>query len=163
MNPEQRHIIAAFTGALDALDQVLENVSEDRLDWSEKEEGWSIRQVIHHLTDDCDVYAMIIKRALAIPGCKQFFTGFPGNEAWANALDFDSRPIQPARDLMHAHRAYIAEIVSRFPDRWENTILYYNEAGEKITERTIQQLLESLTEHMQEHTQMIEQILNTHA
>ncbi len=163
MNLEQREIVAAFTNALDELDRVMEDIPEEGLDWVEKEGEWSIRQVIHHLTDDCDVYGMIIKRALAIPDCKQIFTGFPGNEAWANALDFKNRPIEPAWELMHAHRAYIAEIVSRFPDRWENTVFYYNEAGEKITERNVRQLLENLTVHMQEHTRMIEEILKTHA
>lgn len=159
MNEAQQDLLDAFTGSMEELDQFLETVPEDGLDWTESEEEWSIRQVIHHLADDGNVYTFIIERALATPDCKVFFGGFPGNEQWADRLNFSQRPIQPALKLMRAQRAFLADLIARFPDRWDNKVGYYNESGEKMAERTVAEMIVMLTEHMQEHIQMIETIL----
>lgn len=159
MDVNQAQILADFTTTLGGLDTVMESVSENQLDWSAQEGEWTIRQVLHHLTDDGNVYTFIIERALATPGCKVFFGGFPGNEAWADRLGFDQRPITRAWDLLCAQRRFLAELVSCYPERWGNQVWYYNEAGEQVTERNVEQLIQMLTEHMQEHTRMIENIL----
>jgi hypothetical protein len=159
MDKNQEQILADFSNSLDELNTVMESVTEDQLDWSAQEGEWCIRQVLHHLTDDCNVYTFIIERALATPGCKVFFGGFPGNEAWADRLGFDQRPITRAWDLLHAQRRFLAELVSCYPERWSNQVGYFNEAGEKVAERNVEQLIQMLTEHMQEHTRMIANIL----
>lgn len=160
MDEHQEHILNDFIIALEELDTVMETVSEDQLDWSTQAGEWSIRQVLHHLTDDGNVYTFIIERALATPGCKVFFGGFPGNEPWADRLCFDRRPITHAWDLLHAQHRFLAELVSHCADRWGNPAGYYNEAGEKITEMNVEKMIIMLTEHMQEHTAMIKNILS---
>lgn len=159
MNESQQDILNAFTGSMEELDRILKTVPEEGMDWAESEGAWSIRQVIHHLADDGNVYTFIIERALATPGCKIFFGGFPGNEQWADRLDFSRRPVQPALNLIRAQRAFLAELIARFPDRWENKVGYYNESGKKMAERTVAEMIKMLTEHMQEHNRMIEEIL----
>ncbi len=129
MNEDQQVIITDFTNALVGLDTVMEPVTEDQLDWTARDGGWSIRQVLHHLTEDGNVYTFIIERALATPGCKVFFGGFPGNEAWADSLGYDQRPIASAWDLLHAQNQFIAELVSRFPDRWDNPLAFSMNPG----------------------------------
>jgi hypothetical protein len=159
MNEHQIHIMADFTRALGELDCVMETISKDQLDWSESPGEWSIRQVLHHLTDDGNVFTFIIERALATPGCKVFFSDFPGNEAWSDRLAFNQRPIDCAWDLLHAQRRFLAELVSHCPERWENSVGFYNAACEKQGEQNVEGLLMMLTEHMQEHNRMIENIL----
>lgn len=159
MEEKPLELIAGFTGALVAFDAVLKKVPEDGLDWSEKEGEWSIRQVIHHVTDDCNVYTFIIEQALAGSDCKIILGNFPGNEAWADGLDFDKRPVQPSLDLIHAHRTFLAELVGHFKDRWENKALFYDQAGKKLAENTVEGMVTMLTDHMAEHTRMIENIL----
>lgn len=162
MNEDQQEIITDFTNALVDLDTVMEPVTEEQLDWIARDGGWSIRQVLHHLSEDGNVYTFIIERALATPGCKVFFGGFPGNEAWADSLGYDQRPIASAWDLLHAQNQFIAELVSRFPDRWDNPAGFYNEAGEMLTEMTVEKMISMLTDHMREHTAMIKTILTAH-
>lgn len=161
MNEHQASILTNFTNVLDKLDTVMESVTEGHVDYSLQEGEWSIRQVIHHLTDDGNVFTFIIERALATPGCKVFFTDFPGNEAWADRLGFNHRPIDRAWDLLHTQRRFLAELVSYCPERWGNTVEFYNADGEKQGEQTVEGLLVMLTDHMQEHTRMIESILAT--
>jgi len=160
MNETQQAILDAFTKVIDDLDRLLATIPEEGLDWAKSDDEWSIREIIHHLTDDGNVYTFIIERALATPDCKVFFGGFPGNEQWAERLDFSQRPVQPALNLMHAQRVFVSELVGRFPDRWDNKVGYYNESGEKMAERSVAEMIVMLTEHMQEHLQMIDDILD---
>ena len=162
MNKKQEKITAEFQGSLTDLNTVLENLPENALDWAENEGEWSIREVLHHLAEDCNVYAFIIERALATPGCKVFFGEFPGNQAWGQQLGFDKRPVENARALMHAHRGFLAELVGYFPDRWENQVNFYNTDGKKIADSTVEKMIVMLTEHMQEHTEMVQNILQAH-
>ncbi len=152
-------IIKAFQQSLVDLDALLEAMTKEKLDQAEKPGDWTIRQILHHLAGDCDVYSFIIKRALVESGSSYFFGDFPGNEAWGDRLDFHKRPVEPALALMHAHRAYLAELVGHFPERMAQKIAFFNEKGEPLGERTVTQMITMLTEHMQEHTATIQRIL----
>jgi hypothetical protein len=162
MNKKQEKMIAEFHRTLADLDVVLEDLPHKGLDWAAGEGEWSIREVLHHLAEDCNVYAFIIESALATPDCKVFFGEFPGNQAWGKSLAFDQRPVENARTLMHAHRDFLAELVGHFPDRWENKVNFYNTDVEKIADSTVAKMLVMLTEHMQEHTEMIQGIIQMH-
>ena len=161
MNEEQEKLLEKFRSALTDLDAVLDNLPDEGLDWAEEEE-WSIREVLYHLADDGNVYTFIIERALATPDCKVFFGEFPGNEAWAERLDFGDRPADSVLNLIQAQRHFLAELVGHFPERWENKVNYYSSEGEKVADRTVAQMILMLTEHMQDHTEMIQNIITTH-
>jgi ribosomal protein S18 acetylase RimI-like enzyme len=159
MDETQERILNNFINTFDELDTLIETVTAEQLDWRETAGEWSIRQVLQHLTDDGNVFTFIIERALATPGCKVFFGGFPGNEVWANQLGFDQRPVTQALALMRAQNKFVVELVSAFPDRWGNQVGYYNEAGEKQVDQSVENLLVMLTEHRRDHIAMIKNIL----
>ena len=77
-------LVQNFLDSQVRFDAVLDRVPNGGLDWAEKEGEWSIREVVHHVAEDCNVYAFIIERALAMPGCNVIFGEFPGNEPWGN-------------------------------------------------------------------------------
>lgn len=161
MNNDQQTIIKDFIGSLEGFASVLQDVSEENLDWNESEGEWTIRHVIHHVAEDCNVYAFIIERALATPGSKVVFGDFPGNNAWADRLGFGERPIEPAIELIHAHRKFLAELVSHFPDRWDNSVKFFNDEGKELATSSVKEMMVMLTEHMQEHIEMVIKILKT--
>jgi hypothetical protein len=119
-------------------------------------DGWSIRQIVHHVADDGDVWSMCIKKALATPGALVRFEGFPGNEAWADALDFDRREIEPALDLIRAHRRYLAQLLEHFPGDWDRSVRLANAEGEVVREMSVREMVRMLTDHMREHIGQIE-------
>ena len=162
MDEQHSDLIPGFTKVLEDFESVIKKVPEGGLDWSEKEGEWSIRQIIHHVADDCNVYAIVLERTLVTPGCEVRFGSYPGNEVWVESLDYDKRPVTAALKLMHAHRAFLAELIGHFPDRWENTAEFLNVEGEKIAERSIREMVTMLTDHMQEHVNTIETILAAH-
>ncbi|MDF1519139.1 MAG: DinB family protein [Brevefilum sp.] len=159
MSQEQEKIIKNFNDSLLAFNAVLEKVPVEGINWSEKEGKWTVRHVIHHVAEDCNVYAFIIERALAIPGSKVVFGDFPGNDIWAERLGFGERPVEPAIELMHAHRKFLAELVSHFPDRWDNNVRFFDEEGKELATSSVKEMMVMLTEHMQEHTEMVSRIL----
>jgi hypothetical protein len=159
MDQEQKNIVDAFISSLEDFDTALNAVPEEGLDWPESEGEWAIRHVIHHVAEDCNVYAFIIERALALPGSKVVFGDFPGNDAWAESLGFGERPVEPAIELIHAHRKFLAELVSHFPGRWDNNVRFFNDEGKELATSIVKQMIIMLTEHMQEHTEMVRNIL----
>ena len=161
MKPDGQKIIDSFASSLKEFDAVLAKVPERGLDWAESDGEWTIRHVIHHVAEDCNVYAFIIERALATPGSKVVFGEFPGNDAWADRLGFGERPVEPAIEMIHAHRNFLAEMVSHFPDRWDNEVRFFNEEGKELTTSSVKNMMIMLTEHMQEHTEMITKIIDT--
>ncbi len=159
MNQEQEKIINNFNNSLLAFNAVLEKVPVEGINWSEKEGEWTVRHVIHHVAEDCNVYAFIIERALAMPGSKIVFGDFPGNDIWAERLGFGERPTESAVALMRAHRAFLSDMVSYFPDRWDNNVIFFNDEGKELAKSTVKDMMIMLTEHMHEHTEMLSSIL----
>ena len=155
-------LIANFTSALDDFDAALEPIPESGLDWREDGEGWSIRQITHHVAEDCNVYTIIIERALATPGCRITFGEFPGNEPWAERLGWDTKPVETALELMHVHRKFIAEMVSLLPDQLENEVRYFNDEGKELGKGNVINMMKMLTDHMSEHTATIQRIAAEH-
>lgn len=138
------------------LEAVIQDLTEETLDSACAPGEWTIRQIVHHLADDCDVWSMCIKKAVATPGVLVRFEGFPGNEPWADGLAFECRGVEPAMTLIKAHRQYIAQLATHFPDAWDRSIKLGNAQGEVVREFSVCEIIEMLTDHMSEHVAVIE-------
>jgi hypothetical protein len=159
---EIKPLIENFSQALVDFDAVLDEVPSEGLDWREGGEGWSVRQIIHHVTEDCNVYTFIIESALATPGCRFTFGEFPGNDVWGEQLGWATKPVEISRTLMHAQRDFLAEMVAQFPDRLGNEVQYYNFEGKHLGSGNVEKMITMLTEHMQEHTETLRRISAEH-
>jgi hypothetical protein len=151
-------VTARFIESADCLGEILNSLPPQDLDCAERDGEWTIRQIVHHLADDCDVWSMCIKRAFATPGVTVRFEGFPGNEAWANGLDFHLRPIEPSLALIRAHRRYLADLFDYFSEDWERCIDIAGEDGKVAATLSAGQMIEMLTGHMLEHIDTIRRI-----
>ncbi len=105
----QNGILTLFTTSADKLENIISQLLEKDLNHSMGPGEWTIRQIIHHVPDDGDAWSMAFKKALATPGAYIRFEGFPGNNAWAEALGFDKRSIPSAMSLIKSHRKIISE------------------------------------------------------
>ena len=154
-------VLALFLSGAEKLQALVESLSVANLDLSGEAGGWSIRQIIHHVADDCDVWSMCIKKAIATPGVLVRFEGFPGNEVWADSLDFDRRETGTALSLIRAHRQYLAQLLKHFSHAWDRSVRLANAEGEIVREMSVREMVKMLTDHMLEHVQQIEEILRT--
>ncbi len=149
-------IVSRFLLGAEKLRTLVENLPTADLDLRGEADGWSIRQIVHHVADDGDVWSMCIKKALATPSALVRFEGFPGNEAWADALDFNRREVGPALDLISAHRRYLAQLLEHFSDAWDRSVRLANAEGEVVREMSVREMVRMLTDHMLEHIDQIE-------
>jgi hypothetical protein len=158
----QKEVLSLFTSGADELKKAIAGLSKKELDYSMSPGEWSIRQIVHHVAEDGDAWSMVIKKALVTPGILIIPSHSPGNEAWANALEHDKRPVQTALALLKTHRRVIAELAAYFPDRWEQVVTYPDSKG-KVTKRIgVGQIIRMLGEHLAEHIATIDAIKKKH-
>jgi hypothetical protein len=150
--------LPTFTTSADELAAELAGLTDAALDQSLAHGEWSIRQIVHHLADDCDVWCMALKKAIATPGVMMRFEGFPGNDAWAAALDFAHRPIDAPLALLMAHRRVMAQLAQHFAAGIDQQVIIGNAEGDEMGRVSAADMIGFLGEHMQEHLAVIRAI-----
>jgi hypothetical protein len=158
LTASQEEALALFTSGADRLEMAVAGLSEKELDCSVAAGEWSIRQIVHHVAEDGDAWSMAFKKTIATPGAPIRFEGFPGNDAWADALAFDKRPVQTALALLKSHRQVIAELAVLFPDAWEQYVTIVDPQGQEVQNVSGGQIIRMLGEHLAEHVATIEAI-----
>lgn len=162
LTASQSETLSLFASGADNLELAIRDLSETELDFSGTTGRWTIRQIVHHIADDGDAWSMNFKKALATPGAPIRFEGFPGNDAWAEALAFDRRPIQSSLALIKAHRQHISELAGYFPHGWERCVDIVDSQGQTVQSISAGQILHILGEHLAEHVLTIEDIKRQH-
>jgi hypothetical protein len=160
--PAQQQTLMVFLSTTRRLEEEVSGLSDEDLDHSLEPGSWSIRQIVHHVADDGDVWCMIFKKALATPGAPIRFEGFPGNESWAKALSFNNRSITAAIHLLRAHGEMMTELATTFPDSWNQCVKIVDESGNEVQELSAGQILDMLGEHLHEHLLTIQMIKKTY-
>jgi len=153
--------LARFLGVADELVAMVGALSDAELDMSRGPGQWSIRQIVHHLADDGDVWSMCIKKAIATPGASVRFEGFPGNEAWADGLHFGKRDIAYTLQLIMTHRQYLADLLREL-DAWESAVKLLDAEGQVRREMSVREMVEMLADHMSTHVATIQAICEEH-
>ncbi len=151
--------LARFLSGAERLAAAVEGLTEADLDLSNAPGEWTIRQMVHHIADDGDVWSMPLKKAIATPGVPIRFEGFPGNDAWAKAMAFDKRGIQASLGLIKAHRQVMAELARYFMDGWDSRcVVIVDEHGKEVQAVTLGQIISMVGEHLIDHGTAIEGI-----
>jgi hypothetical protein len=151
--------LALFLSGAERLEAALEGLTEASLDLSNAPDEWTIRQMIHHVADDGDAWSMPLKKAIATPGAPIRFEGFPGNDAWAEAMAFDRRGIEASLGLIKAHRRVMAELARYFMDGWDSRcVVIVDEHGKEVQAVTLGQIISMVAEHLIDHVAAIETI-----
>ena len=157
----QQPTLTTFLASAESLAAELAGLTDAALDQSLARGEWSIRQIVHHLSDDCDVWCMAMKKAIATSGVMLRFEGFPGNDAWAAALDFAHRPIDAPMALILAHRRMMAQLVEQFPGAWDQQVIIGDDEGNEVGRASVGDMVGFLGDHMQEHLAVIRAIKAT--
>jgi hypothetical protein len=155
----QQVLLTSYQGGVERLQYMMADMTYDQLELSADKEAypgtWTIREIIHHLADDGDLWSMRIKQAIATPEVRVRLEGFPGNEVWAGSLDFEERDAGPAMDLIAAHGTYMVELLTRFYNAWERKIVVVDEPTGSERPFTVLQIVQMLVEHLEEHLDQI--------
>ena len=155
-------ILENFKSGAEKLGEVIKDLNEEQLDLSLGPGKWSIRQVVHHLVDDGDGVSIEIKMALVLGNARIHIEGHPGNEIWSDKLDFDKRDIDSCLKLIKAHRLYLADLLSHFSNKWDQTMTILDADGKEMQKLTIEEVIRLVNDHMFGHIAKIEEIKKKH-
>ncbi|MEM8525981.1 MAG: DinB family protein [Bacteroidota bacterium] len=128
------------------------NLREEELAKSYAPEKWTIRQLLHHITDAEMVLRERICRGLAHPG--QVVYGFH-QDSWANNLDYATRPMEVSKNLLKATRASILHLAEQFYELRGDNQYVHSETGLRI----VKEEFDKVVWHNEHHLQQIEMAL----
>lgn len=115
---------------------------------------WTVRELLHHLSDAETVLFDRIRRIISEP--RQVLWAFD-QDAWAAGLDYRHRPLSLSRALYRASREgviYYARLHYETSDRRE---FVHSETGV----RTLRDELEKVADHNRHHLEQIERALGS--
>lgn len=150
-------ILALYRQGVEALQAALAGLDDADLDLSRAPGEWTIRQIVHHMTDsECTVLGGP-KAALAEPGRTYQATSY-SQETWAAALAYAERPIASSVALFAAIRAHMLDLMEHIPGAWERQTV--DAAGRPSL--PVGTVLGMLVSHGFEHVEQIWEIRRTH-
>jgi hypothetical protein len=86
----------------------------------------------------------------------------PGNNAWAGALHFESRPIGPVLRLIAAHVQVMLQLVAEFPTAWDSTGTIVDPQRQVEQKVSVADMIGFLGGHVEMHLKTIEAIKQQH-
>lgn len=160
---DRQAIITRYAGGPNQLDAVIAGLSEGELDIAERDNTWTIRQIVHHVADGDDIWKVFVKRAIGNPGIEfdlQWYWAMPQDE-WVKRWAYASREIGPSLALFRANRSHIVQLLELVPEAWEQSLLVRWPDGEQ-EKVTVAWVVNMQAEHVPGHVDDIRRIRQVH-
>lgn len=128
----QNEIVELFKQGPTILENAITSLSETELDYPPQNGGWTIRQIVHHLTDGDDLWKIGIKIALGNQQSEftlEWYRVLPQTE-WAKHWNYESRSIETSMALLKASRDHIIQLLECVPDAWSKSAQFRMANGE---------------------------------
>ncbi len=149
-------LLALFASAPDRLEEALAGLTEAQLDLTRAPGKWSIRQIVHHMTDSALGAVAGLRYAIAEPG--RLYRPNPYDpDAWDAGLRSDRRPIQPSVALFRAVHEHLLQLIEHVPGALDRYTV--NEAGSR---QTVRRMVGMLGAHAAGHVEQIWQTRRVH-
>jgi uncharacterized damage-inducible protein DinB len=131
--PENKNeILKLFMEGPSMLENTLAGLNDNELDYIPSNGGWSIRQIIHHLSDGDDLWKTCIKIALGNEKAEftlKWYSALPQIE-WAKRWSYENRSIDVSLTLLRANRDHISQLLEFVSDGWTKSVRFQNANGE---------------------------------
>lgn len=162
--PRQRsheEIIELYAQGPQRLREALAGLNEQDLELAKAPGEWSIRQLVHHISDGDDLWMRAVKAALARPGCQYSHDWYTTDNASAELLDYAGRAIEPALLLYNANHEHILQLVRHLPDALERYVMFAW-PGQEARRFAVNDILYSQAVHTAVHCKEIQEIRRLH-
>lgn len=128
------------------------DLSETELNKSYGEDKWTVRQILHHLTDVEYLFIGRLKKIIAEP--KQVIWAF-NQDDWDKAFDYSNEPLTGKKELYSLCREMNYQLIEKYYDQYKSKEFVHNETGL----RTLQMEFEKVALHNQSHNEQIKMAL----
>jgi len=105
-------VVAEYVKVPARIRRSIRGLTDDDLDLRGGEEGWSIRETVHHIVEANLIASNMILAALAADGYAYDWTWVWPNRAWMRRAGYDKAAIEPALKMLRGLCAHIAELVT---------------------------------------------------
>ncbi|MBE0643908.1 MAG: DinB family protein [Bacteroidetes bacterium] len=161
MNPadSQETLITRYLEGPALLERTVSGIHDEELDADPSTNGWTIRQIVHHIVDGDDLWKVGIKAALGdTPGefTLEWYWCQP-QEVWAERWSYGSRSIDVSLALLKASRAHVSQLLETIPDGWNRSVAVRKLDGE-IVRLSVEAVVTMQTQHLEHHVNRIKVI-----
>ena len=144
------------------VEAALAGLTEADFDLTRGPGEWSIRQIVHHLSESESLFLLALKTALAQSGST--YTRNPYDQAlWAEELAYTKRAIEPSLALIKASRQHLTHLMQHIPNYSERYVLLKFASQEGEGHRlAVGEFLDSMNRHLEEHCAEIRETRRVH-
>jgi len=147
----RRELVAQYREGPGVIEDLVAGLSEEDLDRSPADGGWTGREVIHHLADSEMRSAIRVRQLLAED--EPVIQGYD-EEAWAQRLHYGDRPAGASVTALRASRETTADLLDRLSDDdWARSGTH-TESGPGYS---VERWLEIYAAHAHDHAEQIRQ------
>lgn len=154
-------IITQYIEGPTILERALTGLKEADLDAEASKDGWTIRQIVHHIVDGDDIWKMGIKQALGNDQSEfslDWYRALP-QVTWADHWAYGQRPIEVSIALFKATREHVVQLLEHVPDGWNRSVRFREPNGD-LEIVPVGFIIEMQANHVLHHVQQIEEIIN---
>ena len=159
--PEDRDcILSRFREGPILLEQTVSSLRESELDFKPSTGGWSIRQIVHHITDGDDIWKLGIKMAIGNEQA-EFSLGWYSSQTqdtWADRWAYNRRSIGVSLSLLKAIREHLLQLLASVPEAWDRVVVVRTQQ-EKIERVPVGFVIQMQADHLFHHLERIRAIV----
>ena len=163
MTNNKQDILDRYAVGPDVLQKAIQGLTEEQLDLKLTEDSWSIRQLMHHITDGDYLWKEFLLRAAGEAEQEfslEWYWCLPQDD-WVKRWSYAERDVRNSLDLFTANRQHTLELLRQLPMLWERCLLIPTRQGEQ--ERvSVGEVVEMQAGHVMGHVEDICQIRQNH-
>jgi len=160
ISPDPAEVLSKFQAGPSELEALLSDVPPSRLEQEAHPGGWTIAEVVHHVTDGDDLWKACILAGLgeAVPVFSlEWYWSLP-QDKWSQWWHYASRAIADSLGMFRANRSITAAMLARTPSWWAREVTIRSRNGELETQ-TVLDVVESQANHAMQHFEEIRRSL----
>jgi len=156
---DHERILQNHADCLDLLTAAIDGLEGSELDISRKPDEWTIREIVHHITDGDYIWKICILMALG-ENERPFHLKWyweTDQVRWSHLWEYSSREIETSLALLTANRNHVIELLRKVPGSLSRTIII-EKPGDEQQEVNIGWVLEMQTNHVEGHVEEVRKI-----
>lgn len=152
----QEQILKRFAAGPELVQAALHGLGSEQLNLTLSEEGWSIRQLVHHITDGDYLWKEFLLRAAGDPKCEfslEWYWHLPQDE-WVKRWSYAERDVTHSVELLKANRQHTLQLLEQVPWLWEKRLLIPSRQGGQ-EQVSVGEVVEIQARHVEGHVEDI--------
>ena len=159
----KKKILESYREGPELVDRAIQGLTDQQLDLQLTIDSWSIRQLVHHITDGDYLWKEFLLRAAGEPEREftlEWYWCLPQDE-WVKRWSYAGREVVQSLELFKANRQHTLELLKQSPALWKRCLLIPTRQGgqERVS---VGEVVEMQAFHVMGHVEDIQQIRNKH-